>query len=108
MSHIIGGSPFGQNDALIDPRGAVLLDDLHVLLIGTASATGAGRGLAMQLGGRINKTDRRKTTLYLMNEDGAAAIISELFGLAHRVSPAFFDELMARVEALPNRPDSEH
>jgi hypothetical protein len=104
MSHIIGGSAFGIGDALIDPKGAVLLENVSVVLVGTAGGGGAGRALAMELEGRVNKSQFRSSVLYLMNEDGAAAIISELLGLAHRVSPEFFDELMARVEALPRGP----
>ena len=33
--------------------------------------------------------------------DGAAAIISELIGLAGRASPDFLEMLLARVEKLP-------
>lgn len=103
MDRIIGGSPFGQGDARIDPRGAVLLRTVNVVLVGAADERGAGRLLAMELGGRINKTQQHSSTLYLFDEDGAAAIISQLLGLADRISPDFLDELVARVEALPRR-----
>jgi hypothetical protein len=103
MSHITGGSAFGIGDALIDPKGAVLLDEVNVVLVGVAGGEGAGRALAMELGGRVNKSQYRSTVLYVFDSDGAAAIISELFGLAGRISPEFLDELMARVEALPRK-----
>jgi hypothetical protein len=104
MSHITGGSPFGLGDAIVDTRGAVLLDTVNVVLVGTAGDEGAGRALAMELGGRVNKRARRTSTLYLFDEDGAAAIISELFGLAGRSSPQFLDRLLERVERLPRDP----
>lgn len=102
--HIIGGSAFGQNDALIDTTDSVLLDSSHVVLIGALRQDGAETLLGLELAGRVNKTQRRSSVLYLLNADGAAAIISELLGLAGRVSPDFLDELLARIAALP-RPD---
>jgi hypothetical protein len=62
MSHIIGGSAFGIGDALIDPKGgAVLLDNVNVVLVGTAGGGGAGRALAMELEGRVNKSQFRSS-----------------------------------------------
>jgi hypothetical protein len=104
MSHITGGSAFGIGDAIVDVGRAVLLDAVNVVLVGTAGGDGAGRALAMELAGRVNKSQYRSTVLYVFDEDGAAAIISELLGLAGRVSPQFLDELLSRVEALPKRP----
>jgi hypothetical protein len=106
MSHITGGSAFGLGDAVVDVRRAVLLDEVNVVLVGVAGSKGAGRALAMELNGRVNKSQLRSSVLYVFDEDGAAAIISELFGLAGRISPAFLDELLARVEALPRKPGS--
>lgn len=98
---IIGGSPHGRGDAVIDARRAVLLDDISVVVVGTADPTGASRALALELGGRINKSSERSDVLYLFDEDGAAAIISELLGMAGRISPAFLDRLLARIGELP-------
>jgi hypothetical protein len=104
MSHITGGSAFGQGDSLIDARSAVLLQEVTVVLVDSTSSEGTEPALAMELGGRINKTQQRSTVLYVMNEDGAAAIISQLLGLAHRVGDEFFYQLIARIEALPRKP----
>ncbi|MDQ2624975.1 MAG: hypothetical protein M3Y20_07430 [Actinomycetota bacterium] len=99
--HIIGGTPYGRGDALVDASGAVLLDRVDVVLVSTMSPSGAGRALALELGGRVNKTTRRSSVLYVMDQDGAAAIVSELLGLAARVSPSFLDDLLTRVRDLP-------
>jgi hypothetical protein len=101
LSHITGGSPFGQGDSLIDARRAVLLQEVHVVLVDSTSSEGTVPALAMELAGRINKTQQRSTVLYVMNEDGAAAIISQLLGLAQRIGPQFLADLTARIEALP-------
>jgi hypothetical protein len=95
---IIGGSSHGQGDALVDVTKAVLLDDLHVVLIDTLNSEGGQRAIGMQLAGRINKSTTRAETLYIFDEDGAAALISELLALAGRAD--FLPELMARLEKL--------
>ncbi len=99
--HIIGGTPHGRGDALVDTTDAVLLDRVDVVLVGTIVLSGAGRAIALELGGRVNKTPRRSSVLYVMDQDGAAAIISELLGLAGRVSPTFLDDLLTRIRSLP-------
>jgi hypothetical protein len=99
--HITGGTPHGQGDALVNTEGAVLLEDVTVVVVGTANAFGAGRALAMELGGRVNKSTDRSSTLYLFDEEGAAVIVSELLGLAARISPTFLGDLLDRVRRLP-------
>ncbi|ACX71163.1 hypothetical protein pZL12.86 [Streptomyces phage ZL12] len=59
-----------------------------------------GPVLAMLLEGRINKSPDRARNLYLMNEDGAAAIVTELMALANRISPEFGDRFVARIQHL--------
>jgi hypothetical protein len=54
----------------------------------------------MLLEGRINKTTDRARNLYLMNEDGAAALVTELIALAHRIGPEFGARFTARLEHL--------
>jgi hypothetical protein len=54
----------------------------------------------MLLEGRINKTTDRARNLYLMNEDGAASLVSELIALAHRIGPEFGERLMQRMRSL--------
>lgn len=88
-------------DVVLDTGKAVLLDGLEVCLVGPPrDAAGPEVMLAMRLDGRVNKTDDRAHVLYLLNEDGAAAIISELLDLATRIGPQFAESLMARLAVL--------
>lgn len=86
-------------DVVLDTSKAVLLDGLEVCLVGPPQDQ-TNAMLAMRLDGRVNKTDDRAHVLYLLNEDGAAAIISELLDLATRIGPQFAESLMARLNAL--------
>jgi hypothetical protein len=91
------GGPHDRNAVLLDTTNAVLLDASDVCLMET---TGGSVVLAMLLEGRINKTPERARNLYLMNEDGAAALVSELIALAHRIGPEFGERLMQRISSL--------
>lgn len=91
------GGPHDHNAVIIDTTDAVLLDSNDVCLMETS---GGNVVLAMLLEGRINKTTDRARNLYLMNEDGAAALVTELLALAHRIGPEFGERLMARVRHL--------
>jgi hypothetical protein len=96
---IVGpGGPQDRNGVILDDRNAVLLDHSTVTLVETRG--GGGPVLAMLLEGRINKTADRARNLYLMNEDGAAAIVTELLALANRIGPEFGDRFTARVQHL--------
>lgn len=91
------GGPHDHNAVIVDTTDAVLLDSSDVCLV----ETGGGEVvLSMLLEGRINKTSDRARNLYLMNEDGAAALVTELIALAHRIGPEFGERLMARVRHL--------
>lgn len=91
------GGPHDHNSVIVDTTDAVLLDSSDVCLV----ETGGGEVvLSMLLEGRINKTTDRARNLYLMNEDGAAALVTELIALAHRIGPEFGERLMARVRHL--------
>lgn len=92
------GGPHNANSVILDTTDAVLLDSSLVTLVG--SPGNPKPYLAMLLQGRINKTTDRARNLYLMNEDGAAALVSELIALAHRIGPEFGDRLMDRVRHL--------
>lgn len=96
---IIGGSPHGRNDSLIDAQNAVLMDNLHVVLV-EPYGNGLPRPpmIAMQIAGRINKTKERADITYLFDEDGAAAIITELIALASRHGKEHKDALLAKVD----------
>jgi hypothetical protein len=91
------GGPHDRNSVILDTTDAVLLDNTNVCLMETTNGSVA---LGMLLEGRINKTTDRARNLYLMNEDGAAALVSELLALAHRIGPEFGETLMARVQHL--------
>jgi hypothetical protein len=91
------GGPHDRNSVVLDTTDAVLLDSSNVCLMETGNGSIV---LAMLLEGRINKTTDRARNLYLMNEDGAAALVSELIALAHRIGPEFGERLMDRVRHL--------
>ncbi|MFE7485523.1 hypothetical protein [Streptomyces sp. NPDC057552] len=95
---IVGpGGPQDRHGVILDDRNAVLLDHSTVTLVETRSGSPV---LAMLLEGRINKSPDLARNLYLMNEDGAAAIVTELMALANRISPEFGDRFAARIQHL--------
>lgn len=91
------GGPHDRNSVIVDGTNAVLLDSTDVCLMETR---GGPVIIAMLLEGRINKTTDRASNLYLLNEDGAAALVSELLAVAHRIGPEFGERLMARITHL--------
>lgn len=91
------GGPHNRNSVIVDGTNAVLLDSTDVCLMETR---GGNVILAMLLEGRINKTQDRASNLYLFDEDGAAALVSELIAVAHRIGPEFGERLMARITHL--------
>lgn len=95
---IVGpGGPHDRHGVILDDRTGVLLDHSTVTLVETRSGEPV---LAMLLEGRINKTTDRARNLYLMNEDGAAALVTELLALAHRIGPEFGERFTARLQHL--------
>jgi hypothetical protein len=104
MGQIIGDGA----DVLLDMERAVLLDGMEVCLVNSIShvvdqtqrPSQESIRLAMRLDGRVNKSTDRASVLFILDEDGAAAIISELLALATRVGPEFAERLMARLETL--------
>lgn len=92
------GGPRDRNSVIVDTGNAVLLDGSTVSLVETGD--GASPVLALLLEGRINQTPERARNLYLMNEDGAAALVSEVIALAHRIGPEFGERLMVRITSL--------
>lgn len=92
------GGPHDRNAVILDTTDAVLLDHSTVTLVETPNHTAPV--LAMLLEGRINKTTDRARNLYLLNEDGAAAIVTELLALAHRIGPEFGHQFTARLQHL--------
>ena len=92
------GGPHDANAVILDTTDAVLLDHSTVTLVETPNHTAPV--LAMLLEGRINKTTDRARNLYLLNEDGAAALVTELIALAHRIGPEFGHRFTARLQHL--------
>ncbi|MGW2384362.1 hypothetical protein [Streptomyces sp. NPDC001658] len=91
------GGPHDRNSVIVDTTNAVILDAATVTQVETLTGKPA---LAMMLEGRIARTQDRARNLYLMNEDGAAALITELLALAHRMGPEFGRRFTARVKHL--------
>lgn len=91
------GGPHDRNSVIVDTTNAVLLDHSSVCLVETSNGTPI---LALLLEGRINKTTDRARNLYLLNEDGAAALVTELLALAHRVGPEFGHRFTTRLKHL--------
>lgn len=88
------GGPYDEHAVVVDTTNAVILDYSTVSLVelvrgGRAEET----GVALMLEGRINKTQERTRVLYVMNGDGAAAIVTELLGLAKRAERGGDDRL---------------
>lgn len=88
---------------VIDTRRAVLLE--HTMVSTFDSQSGEHQGIALELEGRINRTQERARILYLLNADGGAALVSELVGIAGRISPQFGAEFVQRIrERLAEMP----
>jgi hypothetical protein len=94
---IIGGSPHGRGDALLDARSAVLMDSIDVVLVDMKR--GDTLSMMLSLAGRINYADDRVTHAYIFGPDGAAGIVSQLVGLASRAAGAHGDPNAERFAA---------
>ncbi|MFI1701990.1 hypothetical protein ACH419_39420 [Streptomyces bobili] len=91
------GGPHDRNSVIVDTTNAVILDATTVTEVETLTGTPA---LAMLLEGRIARSTDRARNLYLLNEDGAAALVTELLALAHRMGPEFGARFTARLRHL--------
>lgn len=104
MGKIIGGTPHGRHDALVDIEDAVLLDSIDVVAVHLSPSRGDDEAaIGLEFGGRVNHSTERREQLYLVDIDGAAGVVAEIFGLALRAGS--FGELDAcirrRMEAMP-------
>lgn len=99
------GDPFGEGDVFIDMTNALMLEGTNVALVG-----GIRKGIpvpqemvALELQGRINKTEEHISVMTLTSVDGAAALVTELIGVASRAGFAeeFMELVKERMEALP-------
>lgn len=103
------GQMIGDEDVLLDMERAVLMDGMSVCLVNVQSNVvdqlqraepSSEVRLAMQLDGRVNKTRDRASVLFVFDEDGAAAIVTELVALASRIGPEFAARFQERLDAL--------
>jgi len=95
----VGGS-HDRAGVVIDMRNCVLIDSIEVCVVDRWSDDEDGDAMYMVLNGRINKTTDRTRIGYLMNTDGAAAIVSEFLALFDRCGPEFLGDLVARLITL--------
>lgn len=84
------GGPHDEGQVLIDTRMSVLMDAVDVAMMDSPSDR--RRFASMVLGGRVNRSRDRTQVLYLFDADGAAAIVTQLIGLAARERGAWAAE----------------
>lgn len=89
MSRIVGGAG-DQGDAIIDTHGAVLVDDIMAVAIDPGQGW-PGPAFAVEFAGRVNATENRSETLYIMDADAVASLVVELVGLALRLDAVAAD-----------------
>lgn len=98
---IIGGTPHGIGDALLDMSKVVLMEDFTVTEVVVARQGAWQQNTWFQvIGGRINKTSDQVTIGLLTNTDGIAAQLTELLSMAHRAGPDLLDDTTRRLTAL--------
>jgi hypothetical protein len=98
------GGPFDRGAVVIDTGGALLPDSLVVTTVDPPDAATADAPLiALELAGRINRTQDRHRLLLLGDVDLAASFITELYGLAARgrFTDALDRAVARRLEDLP-------
>lgn len=100
----VAGDSFARGSVAIDMRHGILMDTVDVCLVDPEPGEPVANErllLAMLLGGRVNMRDERSQVLFAFDVDGAAAIITQLLGLARRIGPQFADLLQKRFDDLP-------
>lgn len=105
---IVGpGGPRDHDAVLVDATNAVLMDHVAVSMVSPRRVTdnGVEAGepvVTLSLGGRINRSQERAEIVFVFDPiDGTAALISELFGLAHRWGgDEFLDRLLERIDEV--------
>ncbi|WP_018503066.1 hypothetical protein [Parafrankia discariae] len=87
------GGPHDRNAVVVDTSNAVLLAGLDVAIAHNASD---GRDfVTLLVEGRINRTQDRTRVLWLADEDGLAALVTEIEALMRRAGPAWLDRYRA-------------
>jgi hypothetical protein len=79
----VAGDPHAIGGALFDARNATLLDSMDVLLV-DSKADEDPIHMYLALRGRLNYSRDRVEHGYLFGADGAAALLSQVIGLAGR------------------------
>lgn len=108
-TQIAGDGPSRARDAVvIDATNMLLMESVDVSLVGGfKDGQHIDMRLFMQMGGRVNKTQRRTTVGVSFGADGAAAIISELLALADRAGGTLLADLTERLVALQHNNHAE-
>lgn len=99
------GGPHDRDAVIVDATDAVLLDYSEVTIVETyRDGQGGGPALGLLMKGRINKSTDRASVLFMLNADGAAAIATEIIGIAGRskdFAPEFLERFQTRMEEMP-------
>lgn len=93
------GGPHDRNVVRVDPKGSVLLDGVTAAV---AHAAGGNDAIALLLSGRVNGSRDRARVLYLVDADGAAALVTEVEAILRRAGgswPARYEAAKAEREA---------
>jgi hypothetical protein len=90
------GGSHSRNSVVLDASRAVLLDYQEVAFAEFRPTDGSDDGecVALLMSGRINKSQDRARVLFVFNEDGAAALVTELEALMHRAGGKHLGEYM--------------
>jgi hypothetical protein len=86
----VAGDPHARGGVVLDTRGAVLMDGIDVCLVDTKR--GETPAMMMVLEGRVNLEDKRTSQAYMFSADGAAGIVTEIFGVVVRSANEFTHE----------------
>lgn len=103
------GGAYDRGAVIIDTTGALLQDSLTVAEVDRDDAVAGGRIVALEVGGRINRTTDRHRLVILGDVDTLASWITECYALAAR--GGFTEDLdaavTARVDAMPAPPEED-
>lgn len=98
------GGPHDISGVVLDARNAIIMETVDVSTVDPEHGSRGQFAIALQLGGRINQTKERVNVLFMFGSDGAAAIITELYGLIGRTGKKdarqMLDDLIDRAEKL--------
>jgi hypothetical protein len=93
----VAGDPYARGGVVLDAREAVLLDEMDVSLVDTKQDQAPVMFMLLQ--GRVNFETRRTKQGFMFGPDGAAALATQLVGLAGRAGGRFLTEFQEAFEA---------